>query len=77
MLKKYRVGDAESEFVTKRERFLGYKPSDFRKLAQYRIDALRIPLMGSNFEDAQRCVVPAYHQISANESAEKVRQVLS
>lgn len=37
---------------------MGYKPSDFRKLNQYKLEAIRMPNMSNNFEEAKKITIP-------------------
>lgn len=52
---------------------MGYKPSDFRKLNQYKLEAIRMPNMSNNFEEAKKITIPQYHAISNTEGLEKMR----
>lgn len=60
-------------YYAKQNKYMGYKPSDFRKLNQYKLEATRMPNMSNNFEEAKKIVIPQYHAISNTEGLEKMR----
>lgn len=72
-MKRHKILD--NTFIAKPAKIIGYKPSDFRKLTNYRFNAFKVPFSGSNFEDAKKAVIPTYHNISNSDNINRFNQI--